>query len=110
MKFQEQDVPVGTKTKNGRYRLLGYRAICEPLNVDAIRDSWLWMPEESRSKFKAFRVLQVGTYKLTSRRPAAEVVAGNAVLVDCSMGGVEIKEGNKKLRLVSLHDVAAILE
>lgn len=110
MKSQEQDVPVGTKTKNGRYRLLGYRAVCEPINVDAIRDSWLWIPEASRSKFKAFKVLQVGKFRLTARRPHAEVKAGDKVLVDTEWGRVKIMDGARNLSIVSLHDVAAILE
>lgn len=77
---------------------------------DALRDSWIWLPESSKSKFRAMKVLQVGTYKITAKRPQAEVVAGNTVLVDVSMGSVEISDGDKKLRLCSLHDVAAVIE
>lgn len=91
-------------------RLLGYRAICFPVETDMLRDSWIWTPESNRSKFGMFKVLQVGSFKIGKRRPAAEVKAGDLVLIDCSMGHAEIEENGVKLRLCSLHDICAIVE
>jgi len=91
-------------------RVLGYRAICAPVETDLLRDSWIWTPESHKSKYRAFKVLQVGHYRLTEKRPAAEIKSGDLVLIDCSMGHVEIPENGIKLRLCSLHDIVAVVK
>jgi co-chaperonin GroES (HSP10) len=93
---------------------LGYRVLVEPVESDITLDTKFWIPEESRQKFKVFRVVQLGVnwghgiYK--GKRYPMEIKAGDRVLVDTSKGFQDMPFGKIKMRLVSYHDVVARLE
>lgn len=95
-----------------QYHPLGYRVLVEPLNLCSLEDSALWTPPETRQKFKACRVVQLGDGFQHGRkkRPPMEISEGQCVLVDLSMGHKDVELNGRQLKLVSYHDVVARIE
>lgn len=98
------------KTQFPKNRILGYRVLVQMLDEPALADSWLWIPEEKRHKFHAARIIQVGKFRVDKRRPPTELKRNDCVLVDTTWGSQNIKDGERMLRIVSIDDVAALIE
>lgn len=93
------------------------------MKQDALKTSWLYVPETQRQQVIQAKVIQVGRFQKTKRRKGAtltaeeregrgeiEVKPGDNVLISTEKGHFPIEEGKRKFRVVSYRDCIAIID